>query len=106
MKCSNCDTAALWVYHAESIAPTPFCDAHLPGFLRPAARAGTLPKASGYADVEAEVAQALAPEPTEEPAEEPRRRRPRKADEPAPEPTEPTEPTEAAAEPAEETVEA
>lgn len=76
MKCSNCDKPALWVYKAESIGDTPYCEGCLPSFLRSAARAGLLAKADGYAAIEAEVAEVLAaPAPKkrrkDEPVEEP-----------------------------------
>ena len=79
MKCSNCESAAIWVYQSESVAPLPYCDAHLPAFLRAAAKSGSLAKAEGYAAVEAEVAEALAPVVEEAPA--PKRSR-KKAEEP------------------------
>lgn len=75
MKCANCDTAALWVYESPASDPIPFCDAHLPRFLRAQAKAGLLTTTESYAAAAAEVAEILAPEPeVEEPAKRPRRK--------------------------------
>jgi hypothetical protein len=76
MKCANCQSDALWVYESPASDPIPFCDKHLPKFLRPQAKAGLLTRTENYAAVAAEVAEVLAPE---EPVEEPKRTR-RKAE--------------------------
>lgn len=93
MKCINCDSSALWVYHTESVGPAAYCDQCLPRFLRQAARSGSLPKADSYQTLQAEVADALAPEPAEAAADEPRRRRTRRIDESNPESGEAVEET-------------
>lgn len=62
MKCANCDAPALWVYETPASADLPFCEAHLPGFLRKPSRDGLLTTTEAYAAAQAEVAALLAPE--------------------------------------------
>lgn len=68
MKCANCDAPSLWTYDTPASDPVSFCDAHLPRFLRDQAAAGLLKTTEHHAEVAAEVAAVLAPEP-EEPVE-------------------------------------
>ena len=86
MKCANCDTAALWVYENPASDPIPFCDAHLPRFLRAQAKSGLLARTEAYDAAATEVAEILAPEdPVEETAP---KRAARKKVEPEADPTE------------------
>lgn len=62
MKCSNCDKPALWVYESAASDDLPFCEDHLPRFLRGQAASGGLRKTEEYARVQAEVLSSLAPE--------------------------------------------
>lgn len=78
MKCANCDGEALWVYEGPASDPAPFCDAHLPGFLRAQAKAGLLTKTDYYHQTHDTVAAMLAPDPVPVP-------QPMTAEAPAPE---------------------
>lgn len=81
MKCANCSSPALYVYDPPSISATPYCDAHLPSFLRRAAKDGSLTKAPAFDESKDRALAALAapaPEPIEEkpePTKTTRRRR-------------------------------
>lgn len=61
MTCANCDADALWVYENPGSDDLPFCDKHLPAFLRPLATAGLLRSTDRYDSVKQEVSAALAP---------------------------------------------
>lgn len=93
MKCSNCDKPALWVYESAASDDLPFCEDHLPRFLRGQVTSGGLRKTEEYARVQAEVLSSLAPEEpvveeavevvevVEEPAPAPKRSRKASAEE-------------------------
>lgn len=74
MTCSNCTNAAVYKYDITVEHSVAYCDACLPGFLRPRAKAGNLPllQARPVQVVEAQAALSPevphAPEPTPAPA--------------------------------------
>lgn len=108
MKCANCSRDAIYLYHPKPLSPAAYCNAHLPGFLRHAAKVGVLPTLPAYDEMKTAVLAKLSPEaPHSEPEPEPeatpepeveetetppaeapkprKRRAPRKKAEPAPE---------------------
>lgn len=70
MKCANCEADALYVYDAPGTDETPYCDKHLPSFLRAWQKAGVLTTTEQHAAKAAEVAKLLAPKKTKK-VEEP-----------------------------------
>lgn len=60
MKCANCDSAALYVYDPPRVLPTAYCAAHLPKFLRAAAKSGALTTTERFSEVQASALSALA----------------------------------------------
>lgn len=62
MNCANCDQPALWIYESPASDDLPFCEKHLPGFLRKAARDGVLTTTEAYQQAVTEVAALLSPE--------------------------------------------
>lgn len=75
MKCANCDNEALYVYDTVGSNDVLYCASCLPGFLRPALKAGVLTTTASYQARQAEVLALLAPKPepvvVEEPVVEP-----------------------------------
>ena len=60
MKCLNCDDSALFVYENPTVEPQPFCNAHLPSFMRPLAKAGLLTTTDAYAEIKKSTLESLA----------------------------------------------
>lgn len=97
MNCANCSTPALFIYVGQGTEQIPYCNACLPSFLRPAAKAGLLIKTDAFEETKAVVKETLspgkkrrkaapeaAPEPvTEEVSEEPALPEPDTSDVPA-----------------------
>ena len=74
MKCLNCDDSALFVYENPTVEPQPFCNAHLPSFMRPLAKAGLLTTTDAYAEIKKSTLESLAA-PTADDAPVPTRKR-------------------------------
>jgi hypothetical protein len=74
MKCLNCDDSALFVYENPTVEPQPFCNAHLPSFMRPLAKAGLLTTTDAYAEIKKSTLESLAA-PTADDAPVPARKR-------------------------------
>ena len=75
MKCLNCDSSALFVYENPTVAPQPYCNAHLPSFMRPLAKAGLLATTDAYAEIKKSVLGSLAAPAAEEAPAPSRKRR-------------------------------
>ena len=79
MKCGNCDRPALYEYRITQKISQFYCGAHLPAFLEPRRRAGTL-KLTPAHDVEKDAAlQILGVKPPAEPIPTPKPTRKRKS---------------------------
>jgi hypothetical protein len=50
MNCANCESPAVYIYDPKPLAPTPYCSAHLPSFLKQAAKAGSLPTTEAFTE--------------------------------------------------------
>lgn len=61
MKCSNCDSPALYVYDPKPLKASYFCGSHLPAFLRQAAKAGSLTVTDTFEEAKAQAKQTLRP---------------------------------------------
>jgi hypothetical protein len=70
MHCANCDAPALYIYGPKPLTPTAYCDKHLPGFLRKAAKSGVLPTTDAYDALRRETLNRLAPAPEPDPEPE------------------------------------
>lgn len=100
MKCANCTSPALYVYDPPSVRATPYCDAHLPSFLRQSVRDGSITKAPEFEGARDRALSAMSvPEPAPEAPKTTRRKRKVEA---TPAPEEATEEAPAAVDPPEE----
>lgn len=45
MKCADCTSAAVWIFDDPGALPVPYCDDHLPTWLRKRAVDGSITKA-------------------------------------------------------------